>query len=318
MDSGFAHRRMRALRSAAVRSSPRPLVRFLRRLNRRRARLRYGIAQRLRPVEVSGREVADALREGGLKQGDGVFFQAAMSSFGRIDGGADAVLRALEDVLGPGALVAMPAFPFQGGAAEHLDGDPVFDVRVTPSAMGAVSERFRQLPGTVRSLHPTHSVCARGPGADSLIADHDRAATPFGHGTPFARMVERGMWQVWFGTDVHAFTIYHTFECFLGERFPIRVFRDEPVSARCVDLTGTERIVDTLVHDPAISRYRVRSESRWEVRRELLSSGVMRSMRLGKGEILMARMPEMLEALQRLLGRGVTIYDIELGRSPWD
>ena len=72
------------------------------------------------------------------------------------------------------------------------------------------------------------------------------------------------------------------------------------------------------MHDPAISRYRVRSESRWEVRRELLSSGVMRSMRLGKGEILMARMPEMLEALQRLLGRGVTIYDIELGRSPWD
>jgi aminoglycoside 3-N-acetyltransferase len=302
----------RGLKADFLRRAPVPVLQRLRRLQRTRSRVRYQIGSRLKPVNVTGEEIGLALREAGLSEGDSVFFQAAMSSFGQIDGGPQTVLRALDAVLGPEALAAMPAFPFKGGMVEHLRGDPVFDIRSTPSSMGAISERFRKLPGVHRSLHPTHSVCAVGPGAESLVAGHERAETPFGEGTPFARMVERGTYQVWFGTDVHAFTIYHTFECILGDRFPINVFLDEPMAAHCIDAGGNELTVRTLVHDPSVARHRARSRSRQEVKRELLDRGVMRAVPLGASEVLVVRMPELFETLEQLLERGLTIYDIDI------
>jgi len=233
-----------------------------------------------------------------------------MSPFGQIAGGPAAVLEALDEVVGDEALVAMPAFPFQGSVLEYLRDEPRFSVRSTPSAMGAVSERFRQLPGTARSLHPTHSVTARGPGAEELVAGHEHAATPFGAGTPFEAMLERGMYQVWFGTGIHAFTLYHTFECLLGDRFPIEVFLPERAVVRCEDAAGAELEVSTLVHDPEVASRRIRSQARQEVLRELLDAGVVNATPLGASELLVCRIPPMFELLDRLLERGLTIYDI--------
>ncbi|HEX2071118.1 MAG TPA: AAC(3) family N-acetyltransferase [Thermoleophilaceae bacterium] len=266
----------------------------------------------MNPIEVSGADVAAGLREAGLKRSDGIFFQSAMSPFGQIAGGPAAVLDALYEVVGDEALVAMPAFPFQGSVLEYLRDDPCFRVRSTPSAMGAISERFRRLPGTARSLHPTHSVTARGPGAEALVAGHERAATPFGAGTPFAGMLDREMIQVWFGTGVHAFTLYHTFECLLGDRFPIDVFLPERYDVRCEDADGVELTVGTLVHDPEVASRRIRSQARQEVRRELVEHGILRVVPLGASELLVCRIPPMFELLDRLLERGLTIYDIDV------
>lgn len=300
------------IRSAVLRHAPTPLLRALRRAQRARARARYRVRSRLRPVAVSREEVVAALRAAGLSQGDGVFIQSAMSPFGQIAGGPATVLDALGEVVGPDAPVAMPAFPFRGSVLEHLRDEPRFSVRSTPSAMGAVTERFRALEGTARSLHPTHSVCARGDGAESLVAGHELAPTPFGTGTPFAAMLERGFHQVWFGTDVHAFTLYHTFECLLGDRFPIEVFLPERFAVPCEDAAGREIVVETLVHDPDVAGYRIRSRGRQEVKRELLASGTMQAVPLGASEVLACRIPAMFDILDRLLARGVTIYDIEI------
>lgn len=295
-----------------LRRAPAPALRALRRAQRSRARMRHRVRRRLDPVRVTGAEIGAALAAAGLSRGDNVFFQSAMSPFGEIEGGPETVLRALDEVLGAEALVAMPAFPFRGSVLEYLRDDPCFSVRSTPSSMGSVSERFRQLPGTVRSLHPTHSVSARGPGAESLVAGHELALTPFGEGTPFARLLERDAYQVWFGTDVHAFTLYHTFECLLGDRFPIDVFLEKPVSVRCEDAAGEPLRVATLVHDPAVAAHRIRSQARQQVRAELLAEGVMRAVPLGASELLVCRIPAMFTVLDRLLAQGLTIYDIDL------
>lgn len=312
MSEGALGRASQAARGAILRNAPTSMLRAARRLQRTRARIRYKADRRLRPVVVSRAEVAQALRAAGLSRGDGVFLQSAMSPFGEIEGGADTVLGALGEVVGDEALVAMPAFPFTGSVLEHLRADPLFSLRSTPSAMGAVSERFRQLPRTARSLHPTHSVCARGPEAELLVEGHELAPTPFGAGSPYPRMMERDMKQVWFGTDVHAFTLYHTFECLLGDRFPIDVFLDRPFAVRCEDGDGRRRIVETLVHDPEVASHRIRSRARQEVRRELLAAGVLAAAPLGRSEVLVCRIPAMFEVLDRLLERGLTIYDISI------
>lgn len=280
-------------------------------VKRQARRLRYRTRQRLRPVTVDPPAVERALRDAGLGPGDTVFFQSAMSSFGKIVGGAQTVIDALEDIVGASGLIVMPAFPIVGTAIEYLGSDPVFDVRSTPSTMGSITERFRRMPGTIRSLHPTHCVSARGAGASEIVSGHENAATPFGAGTPFEKLIERDAWQVWFGCGIAAFTTYHAFEC-LHADFPIPVFANRTFSIRCVDANGNGRVVETLVHDPAISAHRIDANpavaGRW--RSLLLERRVMRSVRLGRGEILATRLRPLIAELERLLREGITIYDL--------
>jgi aminoglycoside 3-N-acetyltransferase len=297
------------MRQLLVAHLPEPVLARLRRARRHGRRARYHVREAVAPVTVTRADFAAALRATGLREGDGVFVHTAMSAFGQIDGGPATIVGALEDVLGERGLIAMPSFPLNAGTMDYLAADPVFDVRETPSRMGAVTEHFRKLPGTRRSLHPTHPVCARGPGADELVAGHADASTPFGEGTPFARMVELGMHQLWLSTGLRTFTLYHAFECVRGDAFPFRVFAPEPVPARCVDTDGRERVVPTLVHDPELGSRK--DQTRERMREHLLATGVMRAVELGRGEILAARMPELFRELDVLMARGITIYDVE-------
>ena len=73
-------------------------------------------------------------------------------------------------------------------------------------------------------MNQSFSVCARGPGAEELVAGHELAPTPFGAGTPFARLIERGAHQVYFGSGVGAITMYHAYECLREPPYPIEVF----------------------------------------------------------------------------------------------
>lgn len=282
----------------------------LRAARSRLRRFRYRLRQRAAPVVVTREDIVASLREVGLRDGDGVFLHSSLSSFGEIRGGSATVLKALDDVLGPEGLIAMPAFPLVGGAQEYLSTHPVFDVRNTASTMGSLTERFRTSPGVARSLHPTHSVAARGPGADELVAGHEEAETPFGEGTPFARMIERGMVQLWFGVGLRIFTLYHAFECMRPAGFPIDVFQEKRVDARVIDVEGREKTVSTLVHDPVVGGRK--DETREAIRTHLLETGVLERATLGRGEVMAARMPELMAELETLLARGITIYRIPI------
>jgi aminoglycoside 3-N-acetyltransferase len=292
---------------------PPSLLEPLRRARKRYRSARYRARERLRPVAVGQAQIEAALREVGLGEGDAVFFQSSMSAFGSIEGGPRTVIDAIDAVVGPQALVAMPGFPLDRPAVDYLREDPVFDLRSTPSKMGAISERFRTSEGVRRSLHPTHSVCARGPGAEELVAGHERAETPFGAGTPFARLIEHGAVQVYFGSGVGAITVYHAYECLREPRFPIEVFLPQPLPARCIDGEGGELVVQTLVHDPRVTVHRIDSNPAIEVQvRERLIAGGMRSVILGRGEILAQPLPGMIDTFEQMLGEGMTIYPPEL------
>jgi aminoglycoside 3-N-acetyltransferase len=296
-----------------LRRLPRPLLDRVRGARKRYRSVRYRARERLAPVTIDVEQIAATLREAGLRTGDTALVQSKMSAFGTIDGGPQAVIEAFERVIGPDGLIAMPAFPLDRPALEYLRADPIFDLRNTPSRMGAISELFRTSPGTVRSLHPTHSIAARGPGAGELVAGHEVAETPFGAGTPFARLIERRAHQVYFGSGVAALTIYHAFECTREPPYPIEVFWPQRIRARCINGDGEELVVETLVHDPRVVAGRVDNDPRVEARvRKRLIEGGMRSLTLGRGEVLAQPMPEMVEQFERMLGEGMTIYQPEL------
>jgi aminoglycoside 3-N-acetyltransferase len=293
-----------------LRRLPQPVRDRLRGARKRYRSARYRTRERVRPVRLDGTAVEAALRDAGLTAGDAVFFQAGMAAFGTIEGGPQAVIDALDRIVGEEGLVAMPAFPLTGPAIEHLRRHPVFDARSDPSQMGAISERFRVSPGTARSVHPSHSICARGPDAEQVVAGHERAETPFGQGTPFTALQERDAKQVFFGAGVRAITMYHSFEVVREPPFPIDVFWPERLPVRCVTMQGEEIETSTLVHHPRLWPGRIDADPALEeeVRARLLAGG-MHSVGLGRGEVLCQPLPEMFATFEKMLADGVTIYD---------
>ena len=154
---------------------------------------------------------------------------------------AGQLLGVLRDLCGPERTLVMPAFTFHvpnGDLVAHFQKYPRFNVRRQPSQMGILSEVFRRTPGTKRSLHPTHSVCALGPLAEELTRGHERVPTTFGAGTPFAKMAEVDTVIVGLGKPFYrVLTQTHVPEDLIGARFPVpRTFRE--VDVVLVDAEG--------------------------------------------------------------------------------
>ena len=127
----------------------------------------------------------------GVRPGGVLMVHAGLRALGPVTGGANVVLQALLDALGPaGTLAAYVDFePF------YEDDDtaevPVFDKRIAPAARdhGILHETIRTWPGALRSDHPDAGVAAIGPLAPWITAEH-----PFhygyGPGTPFAKILQ--------------------------------------------------------------------------------------------------------------------------------
>lgn len=294
---------------------PSPIIDLLRRGKRTWRRTKYKLDQRFNPVVVSRLDLEKAFRELGLNDGSRVCMYSAMSRFGRIEGGAHTVIAALEEVIGAEGCLAMPAFPIIGSGLDYLTRQTVFDVRNTPSTMGAITETFRKLPNVLRSLHPTHSLCAKGKGALELVKGHDECNTPFGIGSPFWKMIDMQTDLIAFGVGVQHFTLYHTFEDLCGESFPFTVYLQKHFTVDCLDQEGKIKVVTTPVHDPALSRNRIDTNPEIEVEMKhlLFNGGKMKSTKVGKGRILSIKAYDLISELHRFLKMGFTIYGRVVG-----
>src|SRR5205814_935821 len=100
---------------------------------------------------------------------------------------APGLITILKDALTPDGTLLVPTSPFIGWQEDYIASKPTFDVRRTPSRMGLMTELFRRMPDTVRSLHPTHSVAGWGAHAEELLSTHHLGET-FGETSPFCRI----------------------------------------------------------------------------------------------------------------------------------
>ena len=98
----------------------------------------------------------------GIQRGDLVLVHSAFSKIGYLQGGPSAFIAALKTAVGPDGGIMMPSFPYIGGTYEYVCRNELFDVAKTPADVGQLQETFRTMPGTLRSLHPTHSYCVWG------------------------------------------------------------------------------------------------------------------------------------------------------------
>ena len=133
---------------------------------------------------------------------------AALRSLGVVPGGAETVVQGLLEALGPDGTLLMPALSY----ARVTPQQPLFDVRDTPSNVGALPEYFRTRLGTLRSIHPTHSVCGVGRLAADILGRHGEDRTPCGPRSPFHRLGEYGGQILMLGCGLRPNTSMHAIE----------------------------------------------------------------------------------------------------------
>ncbi len=121
---------------------------------------------------------------------------------------AEIAVAGLLAALGPSGTLLMPALSYASVSARQ----PVFDVAHTPSCVGGLTEYFRTRPGTLRSVHPTHSVCGTGPRAAGLLAGHQQDVTPCGPHSPFARLPQVEGQVLFLGCGLRPNTSMHAIE----------------------------------------------------------------------------------------------------------
>jgi aminoglycoside 3-N-acetyltransferase len=143
------------------------------------------------------------LHQLGLPAGSTVMVHTAFKAIGTRD--PEIVLQALLSALGPHGTLLTPALSYL--QEPHF----VHDTRHTPVCVGFFPEYVRTRAGTLRSLHPTHSVCAIGPRSAELLGTHGEDHTPCGPCSPFRKNLVDG-WILMLGCGLGPNTSMHAIE----------------------------------------------------------------------------------------------------------
>jgi aminoglycoside 3-N-acetyltransferase len=181
--------------------------------------------------------IAALLQEAQVPRDGVLFVHSAFRQLGAEGFAPEAVIEALLAYMSPGTLV-MPAMSWRIVTPEHPD----FDELATPSHVGILPELFRVKYASHRSLHPTHSVAARGQRAAALTSGHHLDDTPCSSNSPYGRARADDAHVLLLGTGFERCTAIH-----LGEELiASAVYLAPPEAAeiyRCRDRHGVAHAV---------------------------------------------------------------------------
>ena len=234
-------------------------------------------------LNVTQTDIARGLRQVGLAAGDVVMVHSSLSRFGRVAGGAGAVVRALLEVLGPAGTLVAPTF------STFFVGPPgqVFDRERTPSRMGAISEAVRTWPGARRSSHPGHPVSAIGARAAEIAGL--QCDVGWGPDSPLAALERLDARLLLLGVGYNTVTIFHVPE--YEARVPYR---------RVQHFTGTV-IIDGRPGPVRMPMFRRLPDLKYDFEqlgRELEGAGLVRETTIGRSHVRLFDVPPAL-ALER-------------------
>ncbi|MFB6506720.1 MULTISPECIES: aminoglycoside N(3)-acetyltransferase [unclassified Streptomyces] len=153
---------------------------------------------------LTSTDLVEGWRRAGVREGMSVIVHSSLSSIGRVDGGAAAVIGSLRTLLGPTGTLVTPTFTWQvtdpdpdrvgipdAALIERRAAVPTFHPDLPSTGMGAVPELLRSLPESVRSSHPQASVAAIGARAADIVRCQTLGFA-VGRTSPFGRLNDLG------------------------------------------------------------------------------------------------------------------------------
>ncbi len=231
----------------------------------------------------------------GLGQGDIVFFHSSLRSLGWVEGGAETVIDAFLEVVGPAGLVIAPTLTFS--FVGHHDDETGFDPKQTPSRVGAITDHLWRRPGAHRSAHPTHSLAAIGRRAAELVIGHEKTST-FGKDGPYRRYVDWGAKILFLGVDHRRNTTLHAIEDWLD----LPYLQVEQAVVRGED--GKRKVIK-VTKSPSGHRDFYQPNSK--VERLLEASGIVRRGRVGEATAFWMPSQEMVDLVVKGLYQEPTL-----------
>ncbi len=185
------------------------------------------------------------LRQMGIEEGDTVLVHSSMKAIGTKQT-PEEVLALLQRALGPSGTLLLPGLTY----LNVTPAQPVFDSRTTLPCIGLLPRTFMGMEDVVRSVHPTHSVFARGRLAVPLTADHEKDCTPLGPHSPFMKLPACGGKLLFIGEILNSCTFMHGVEEIAGCDYTLTKDRIRYV------VNGRERFLYGHAFDGWISEYR--------------------------------------------------------------
>ena len=204
---------------------------------------------------ISYEVLIEALNVWPFLKGKPLMVHSALSSFGTtILGGANMVLDAFLDFLGEEGTLLMPTLSFSSVDEKH----PYYNASTTPSDCGLLTQTFLKRKGVYRSAHVVSSAAAMGKDAKDFTAQHFH--TPCAPDSPYGKLIERGGYVLFLGTDLDCNTLFHAAEEAVNPSYlQYAVIHN----AHCIWQDGREYVGDFLRYDcyqQGIMRYLYKME----------------------------------------------------------
>jgi len=292
---------MPSIRHIAHKFLPKRLVQTIQKRNKKKRK--NTIEKQAIAGGLTAERLTKIFREIGIQEGDVLLVHAALSKMGFVENGAQTVVHCLLDAVGTTGHLLMPTSSNDGRQLDFIKQQPIFDVKNTPSRMGAITEYFRKLPQAKRSLHPTESVACIGPYAEEFVQGHFGAITAYQSDSPFGKVIEKEGKILMIGvTFDNAGTNVHCLEDALD--FPFPVYHPEVFSAQIIDYEGRTHVVQTKVHNPVMSGKRYCDYLIPLFERE----GVLTKHQIGDAACLLIDAKGMFNSMKNQLASGKTIY----------
>jgi len=173
-------------------------------------------------TRLTAKDLTEALRQLGVREGETVLVHSALSNLGHLSGGATSAIAALRDAVGSDGTVMAPIFArpyatFLGELSKEYDHRP-YDTRPDGTlrdksiATGNLPKAMLKEPDAFRSGHATHEWVAIGKEAESCTSGHGLFDPPAGPTSPMKHALERNGSVVFLGCTIHFNTFLHFVE----------------------------------------------------------------------------------------------------------
>lgn len=241
--------------------------------------------------------MADQFQNLGLQQGDVVLVHSSLRAMGVVEGGADAVIDALLEVLGSSGTLVMPTFTFRN---EH---DPlrIIDPRHEPSDVGILTEVFRARPQTRYSVAFRHRFHAAGYHAEYITQANPEISVFSSEGS-FGRMQRLHTKIMLIGLTFSRCTAHHFAEAIL--QVPYRQMVEKPMKVRAEngDLYDL-RLID---YQPKPLEHRPRDFNK--LGKVLEERGLVRLEAVGNAYVRLLQMRDLIETAKELYMKDENLF----------
>ena len=186
-------------------------------------------------------DFAVLLRALGLNRGDTILMHSSMKALGTKKTPLD-FIHDIIGVIGEEGTLLAPALSYESVTAE----EPYFSALATEPCIGLIPKTFFHMDGVVRSIHPTHSVCAYGKHAVDITSQHHLDETPVGPNSPFMKLLDYKGKILFIGEVIKCCTFMHGIEEIAGAPYTMNKERTHYIIE---DAKGTVTERDMYGHD---------------------------------------------------------------------